>query len=235
MVNSFWRRLSGLTLRGQCILCADRGQPGVDICLACEAELPFLGPHCRCCALPLNQLDQPLCGHCLKSPPPFSRTEAVWEYRPPIAQLIQGFKYRRRFSYGKLLATISSRKFASAYQHSATPDLITPVPLHWRRQLQRGFNQSERLAVVFARQLNLPLIKVMKRRQATSPQQQLNASQRRKNLQQAFHVTRSVNGKTIAVVDDVMTTGATARAVSDCLLAAGAADVHIWCLARTPQ
>ena len=239
MVNSLWfrksTRLSPTSIRGRCILCSGSGQLGLDLCLACEREFPFLGPNCISCALPMTQLDERYCGQCLHSPPAFSRTEAIWEYHPPIAQLISAFKYNRQLSYGNVLFKIAASRFASAYYHSLYPDILTPVPLHWRRRLVRGFNQSELIAQHLAKQLHIPLMRTLKRTKSTASQQSLDANTRRRNLKGAFRVTEHVEGKVIAVVDDVMTTGATAEEISKCLLHAGAKQVHIWCLARTPR
>ncbi len=238
MVNRFFHSLSAplpnFSIIGQCILCGDSAQAGLDICPPCVAELPTLGHCCPRCALPLADGDGSDCGQCLLLPPPFSRTEAAWCYQPPIAQIISGFKYNHHYCYGKTLAVLMHRKIAGAYLHDALPDRITATPLHWSRLLRRGFNQSEQLARYYAKQLAIPLITAVKRRKATPAQQSLDALQRQQNLRGAFTVVEDVTGMCIALVDDVMTTGATASEISRCLLDAGAAEVHVWCLARTP-
>ncbi len=240
MVNSFFQpglsvfqAFKGLSLTGRCILCDAIGQPGLDICQGCEAELPGLGPHCRHCALPLPSLDQTLCGQCQLMPPPFERTVASYLYQYPVAELIGGFKYNRHLSYGKVLTLAGLNRFVSAYNHDL-PDIITPIPLHWRRRLKRGFNQSEHIAGYLSKGLGIPLLTLLKRSQFTPPQQQLDAQQRRQNLRGAFEATQVLEGQCVAVVDDVMTTGATATEVTKQLLDAGAGEVHIWVLARTP-
>jgi ComF family protein len=242
MVNSFFKRLRSLSqrpgklwIKGQCILCADKGQDTADICQACETDLPRVGHQCLRCALPLTDADQTECGQCLQAPPPFQRTHAPWLYQPPTAQLISAFKYRRHYSCGRTLAIIASASIVSAYKYDRLPDIITPTPLHWYRHLQRGFNQSEHLASVFAKQLHRPMQHLLKRNKATPAQQLLNARKRRQNLRGAFQVIGEVQGKTVAVVDDVMTTGATVSEISQVLLNAGAKEVHIWVLARTPH
>lgn len=241
MVNRFstpgWAAAQGYP--GCCVLCGGSGQPRLDICLDCQQDLPYLTHACHCCALPLSDCgkgehNQQLCGQCLQAPPPYLRTEAVWLYQPPIAQLISSFKYKNQYCYGHVLSIIGAKKIASAYKHSYFPDLVTATPLHWTRRLQRGFNQSERLARYWASRLGIPYQHCLKRIKATPPQQTLSATDRRRNLRNAFKICADVNGKRIAVVDDVITTGATARELTSCLLTAGAAEVHLWCLARTP-
>ncbi|MFA7555378.1 MAG: phosphoribosyltransferase family protein [Spongiibacteraceae bacterium] len=223
-----------IKLRGECILCGLEGQRHIDLCLACETELPVISHCCRRCALPLLNSYSPYCGQCLHAPPPFTRTVAVWLYHPPIAQLIGGFKYHKHYSYGRTLALAASGKFANAYSDTCLPDIIAPTPLHWWRQFKRGFNQSAHLAEQLSSSLGIPLERPLQRHKTTAAQQSLNAKQRKQNLKGAFTVMGDVQGKTIAIVDDVMTTGATADEISRCLLAAGATEVHIWCLARTP-
>ncbi|MEE8058380.1 MAG: phosphoribosyltransferase family protein [Pseudomonadales bacterium] len=239
MVNrffqAFYSKSPPLAVIGQCILCGDCGQPGLDLCRPCSDELPLLSHCCQRCALPLTDGSQNNCGQCLQSPPPFQHTKATWHYSPPIAQLISSFKYNHRYSYGHTLAKIMGFKLASAYTHNNLPDVIIATPLHWYRQLRRGFNQSEQLTQSLAKHLNIPPLRAVKRCKSTPPQQSLNARQRKQNLQGAFTVCADVTGKRLALVDDVMTTGATASEISRCLLKAGAAEIHIWCLARTPS
>jgi ComF family protein len=108
--------------------------------------------------------------------------------------------------------------------------------MHWRRRLQRGDNHAHYLAQIFSEQLGIPLLRGVKRQRYTQPQESLSKAQRRANLKRAFAVSSKLDltGMRLAIVDDVMTTGATANALSQCLLNAGATQVHIWCLARTP-
>ncbi len=137
----------------------------------------------------------------------------------------------------KLASPIIQQRYLSRTDPLATPDTIIAIPLHWRRYWQRGFNQSELLANSLSRQLKIPLVKALTRCRSTTMQQSLNAEQRQRNLHNAFAVTKPelIQGRRIALVDDVMTTGATATEVARTLLSAGAGEVHIWVLARTPR
>lgn len=245
MVNRFLKApdiLGGTTtagFAGCCLLCGGRGQARLDICLGCQQDLTYLTHACHRCALPLTNCcegdpERQLCGLCLQVPPPYLRTEAIWLYQPPIAQLISSFKYQNQYCYGRILCLLGAKKIVSAYTERDFPELITATPLHWTRRLQRGFNQSERLARYWAKQLGIPYQHCLRRIRATPAQQTLSAANRQRNLHNAFTVCADVSGKRIALVDDVITTGATASELSCCLLAAGAAEVHMWCLARTP-
>ncbi len=217
---------------GQCILCAGPGQKGLDLCSRCELELPVLTHCCQQCALPLQE-HAAYCGQCLLCPPPYQHVESPWLYLPPIAQLISRFKYNRQYSVGKILSKMAANRYVSTYIDRELPDLIVPIPLHWTRQITRGFNQSEHLARDYSRRLNIPTKRYLKRCRPTAAQQTLAADQRRRNMKGAFRASGDVSGKLVVVVDDVMTTGATVSEASRCLLEAGAREIHVWCLART--
>jgi ComF family protein len=229
MVNRFEQ----LLLPGTCLLCGAYSQRAVDICRACELELPALGPHCQACALPLaTSADH--CGNCLRKAPHFTRTHAGWRYQAQVAQLISQFKYHRQHAFGRVLAELLAAQLQAAYALQAFPELLIPTPMHWWRRLRRGFNQSEQLAQQLSLQLQIPLFAHIRRVRHSKAQRTLTAAERQRNLRSAFRVTKALAGQRVALVDDVMTTGATANEISRLLLAAGAAEVHIWCLARTP-
>ena len=109
------------------------------------------------------------------------------------------------------------------------------MPLHWFRHWRRGFNQARELASVLSRHTGVPSVNVASRIRATPPQRGLDARERRRNLTNAFCVSRNLEGASVAIVDDVLTTGASADALARALKAAGASRVSIWCCARTPE
>ncbi len=235
MVN-WLHALSYQLLPGRCQLCAAPSRRQRDLCTGCEADLPWLGVHCPRCALPLERPagGEVLCGQCLRRPPAFAGCRAAWQYGYPLDQMINGFKHRRRHDLGALLAELWLQRQALA--DSGRPELLVPVPLHWRRQLWRGFNQAERLAQHWGRHWGIPVADALRRVKPTPAQQQLDAAGRRRNLRGAFALRQpqAVRGRHIALVDDVVTTGATAQALADILGRAGARRVEVWCLARTP-
>ena len=152
-------------------------------------------------------------------------------YRFPVDRLVQRFKFNRHLAAGRLLAELMLRVLAPR-----TADLLVPVPLHWQRLFQRGFNQAVELAVPISRATNIPLLTTgLSRRRATQAQSGLDARARRKNLGGAFRWRHTKAPPAhVVLVDDVMTTGATAAECTRVLLAAGAGRVDIWTAARAP-
>lgn len=221
-----------------CLLCDETADTEHSLCSACEGELPWLGGHCQVCALPLPATGL-VCGECLKRPPAFARVEAPWRYAFPVDSLITRFKHRRQWPVGRLLAGLLSHHLLHAYAEGLPrPDALLAVPLSRQRLRQRGFNQAEMLADWLGASLALATQKLwLQRPQDTAHQQELDAAARKRNLRRAFALDEraAVQGRHLALVDDVLTTGATAEAIARLLRQAGAARVDIYCLARTPK
>lgn len=229
-----------------CLLCEEAiprddspGQNG--ICSPCQDYLLRPRYACQCCGLPLISADL-LCGQCLKKSPAFERTFSPFLYQKPLDSLIKQFKHQRQLRVGRVLAKIFANEVQQYYSHHhlSLPDYIVPTPLHWRRQWQRGFNQSMLVAGLIAEQIDIPVFKGCKKVVATHMQEQLNRQQRLKNLRGVFSLvsptaSASLEGKHCAIVDDVMTTGATANSLASTLRRAGAGTIHVWVLARTPK
>ena len=221
-----------------CFLCDETADGALAICTSCEAELPWLGGHCQVCALPLPSHGL-VCGACLKKPPSFSKVEVPWRYAFPIDSLITRFKHQARWPLGRLLGELLSQHLVHAFDEGLPrPDLLLPVPLASRRQRQRGFNQAAMLGQWLSTALQLPRQDAWLQRVLDTPaQQQLDAATRKRNLRKAFALASesAVAGRHIALVDDVLTTGATAESLARLLNKAGAARVDVYCLARTPK
>ncbi len=218
-----------------CLLCRLRSHSPLPLCGECFSHLQGNDHACERCALPLATDTGGLCRQCAAQPPAFDSVIAPLVYEPHIALLISRWKFQRERRLTRLLAQL--------WQAWVIPptdrDLLLPVPLHWRRLLWRGFNQAALLGLAIRagepQLASLPLRSdILRRRRATPAQSSLNAQQRSSNLQTAFQVRGDVRGLRIAVIDDVMTTGATADAIAVTLKTAGATDVQLWCLARTP-
>ena len=233
------RRLPWLRPRRHCQLCDEvTDHPTHGICTACEAELPWLGAHCRICAVPLAAHGL-ICGACQKKPPSFSRVEAPWRYAFPVDNLITRFKHQGQWPHGRLLAELLAAHLVHAYDEGLPrPQALLPVPLARRRQRQRGFNQAQMLADWLGASLKLPVQNDWLQRRVDTPAQQgLDAATRKRNLRQAFslELQAKVAGAHLALVDDVLTTGATAGMLALLLRRAGAVRVDVYCLARTPR
>ncbi len=215
------------------MLCDARGEHPVALCAACLADLPWLTTTCFQCAQPLP-VAMPQCGACLNLRPAFHRTLALFAYDELIAHCVSAFKFHGRLAYGKLWGILMSRAIARVYQADSLPRCILPMPLHPDRLKTRGYNQALELSLPIARYLQLPLYKTACQRiKATLPQSQSTSSKKRlKNVKNAFVVRASLPAH-VAIVDDVITTGATAHALSDALRKAGVQRVDVWCCART--
>jgi len=210
-----------------CLLC---GTPCGDgpLCGDCADSLPHHRiPACPVCALPT--LGGETCGACLKHPPAFSRTLAAFDYAFPVDALLHAFKYA-----GKLAATEAlAQALADLAKNRPLPDALIPMPLHPDRLKERGFNQAMELARALSRKLGVPALPdACSRRRDTAPQAGLPWKERRRNIRGAFACRRDFTGKRLAVVDDVMTTGATVGELAKTLKQAGA-EVEIWVVART--
>ncbi|MFZ3206328.1 MAG: ComF family protein [Pseudomonas sp.] len=227
-----------LKTKQTCLLCDEPADSAHSLCVSCESELPWLGARCQVCALPLPHAGL-TCGGCLRRPPRFDRVEAPWRYAFPVDSLITRFKHQAKWPLGRLLGELLSHHLLHAFDEGLTrPDLLLPVPLAERRQRQRGFNQAALLAQWLGEQLHLPLQQHWLLRLIDTPaQQQLDAATRKRNLRRAFALApaSAVSGLHLALVDDVLTTGATAESLARLLKKAGAARVDIYCLARTPK
>jgi ComF family protein len=212
-----------------CLLCGAAARDSA-ICAACDEALPRIGAACARCAVPLERAS--LCGECLRRPPHFDAALAVFEYRFPLDRLLQRFKYSADLAVGDWLAL----QLAARVNDAARPDLVVAVPLTARRLRRRGFNQAMELARVVAKRIGVRRsIDALARVRDTEPQPGLGRSARRANLRGAFRCDAQVDGEHVALVDDVVTTGATADAIAGALKAAGAARVSLWSVARTPD
>ncbi|HCS42290.1 MAG TPA: amidophosphoribosyltransferase [Pseudomonas sp.] len=221
-----------------CLLCGEASDDATPICTACETDLPWLGDQCQTCALPLPAAGL-TCGQCLKQPPAFERVAVPWTYSFPIDSLITRFKHSAKWPFGRLLAELLARSLQHRFDEDLDrPDVLVPVPLATKRLRQRGFNQAAMLARWLGSSLDIPCDeRLLLRVQDTSAQQELKADARKKNLRNAFALAPDapIKGRHLALVDDVLTTGATAQALARLLMDAGAARVDVYCLARTPK
>ncbi len=193
---------------------------------------------CQQCGL-RTLISVPHCGECLKSPPPWHQLYCLGDYQKPLSSYVHQLKYRNELQ----LADALTRLLADSIEDCAP--LITSVPLHWRRFLWRGYNQSHILAQGLVKHLhaaghNTDYQRLLKRIKATPHQQGLARKARQSNLNRAFHLRNDAAAliqpyEHIAIVDDVVTTGSTIRQLCHLLLEVGVKKIDIYCLCRTPE
>ena len=217
-----------------CLLCGERNGQVENLCAGCAGELPQLGPACRVCASPNRRGER--CHRCHRRPPPLSGTVAALRYESPVDYLVGQLKFRGRTSAARPLGQLLAAKLAE--QAAAAPRLVLPVPLHARRRRERGFNQASEITRALCSRWSLEWREdLVERVRDTPPQSGLSqARARRENIKGAFRAASSLNGgHHVAIVDDVMTTGATVFELARCLLAVGVGRVDAWVVARAPE
>ena len=201
-------------------------------CPPCWNALDFLGERgCATCGIPLEATDSGTCAACLARPPRIARTRAAVAYGDIARSLALRLKYGRKVAVARAMA-----RYMRPLLKTETGDaLLVPVPLHRRRLATRGFNQSLLIARELARHSSLTVSpQLLRRTRATPPLQGMSFSQRRRIVAGAFAVRskEEVAGRTVVLVDDVLTTGSTANACARALQRAGAARVELLCWAR---
>lgn len=229
-VGSRLRHLPGL-----CAVCGswDHGR----LCAECIARFTAPRPRCRLCALQVP-IATPVCGNCLVDPPPVSAALAAVDYGHPWDGLVTRFKFHAALDLGRSLA----QQMLAAFDRDKAPRpaWLVPIPLSAARLRERGYNQAWELVRHLARALDCPAdAQVLRRIKDTPHQLDFPIDQRAGNVRSAFGVDvrhrHTLRGRTVTLVDDVMTTGATTNEAARTLLDAGAAKVEVWVLARTPR
>jgi len=209
-LTSAGRIIDAALMPKQCVFCGLRSLPNdVSICGACHADLPWAA-------------DQ-------TSIPPLVCAVAKLEYTFPVDAAIKAMKFNRRLDYVPAFADLLLESMACLPDDI---DALVPVPLHWRRQVARGFNQAEELCTPLAKHTGLPMLRNVKRMRATSYQSALDAGHRHSNLQLAFSVQGEISAQHVLIVDDVMTTGETCGQLARALLENGAQCVSALAIAR---
>ena len=222
------------------------------ICDACVSELPWLGDCCQQCAVPLTT--DALCPDCQSKAPAYRRCISAFIYQAPIDNIILRLKKDPYVAEIKQLTALLAERILRCYQSTeqkqeqkpSLPELVIPMPLHWRKISQRGFNQSQiignLLSNYFLYEHKTPLkvlSDICQRTSNSQAQHTLDKKQRARSVKDAFSIRAArsggvnLKGRTVAILDDVVTTGATANAIASTVIKAGADQVDIWCLART--
>lgn len=215
----------------RCSLCGLNPADDVSgLCHACHDDLPWLDHACPICAEPRAVASNALCPRCSRHLPPFQSTTAALTYRFPVDRLLSSVKYHRRPQLLRWLTACLAERIQQRQQ--PLPEMLIPVPSHPLTLWRRGFNQAELIASLLASQLSITQKNLLRKRLLTQHQLELDRAQRLKNLTGAF-VVDGAPARHIAIVDDVMTTGATVTQAARALRQAGAGEIEVWVIART--
>ena len=239
-MRSFWSQLvafAGDTLLAPaCVLCGVEAA-GARLCVECARMLERNDRACARCAEPLP-LPTPLCGKCLQRLPAFDAAWAGYLYRAPFDHLVQRLKFNNTLAVGRALLPDWSTALRSHLSARAEPppQALIPIPLHRSRLRQRGYNQALELARDLGRELGLPVsAAALTRVRATAPMPGLDLTTRRRNVRGAFAVAaETAIPNRVALIDDVMTSGATLNEAAKVLKRAGVDWVEVWVLSRKP-
>lgn len=224
-----YRSLIGGLIPPVCLLCGARARLD-GLCYGCRHSLPVL-PSRRCptCAVPNQTAD--LCGRCLQKQPAYDRVVATYLYAFPVNVLVHGLKYRGNLAFARPLAAA----LVAALDAEPYPDVVIPMPLSPARLRSRGFNQAVELARLAQREFGFRIATHGCRRVRDSvPQADLPWKERARNVRGVFTCDLDLKGQSVAVVDDVLTTGATLNELAVTLKKRGAYNVVGWIAARTP-
>lgn len=231
-----------IPLPHQCQLCLHALPPRqpISLCLQCENALPWLAPGCPRCGLASAVVPpgEPQCAVCTMDPPPFQHCRGLFDFVPPVDNMIRHFKDREDFAAGNALARLLAEQFVRHHQElrRPLPSALVPVPLSDRRLGERGFNQSLILARAVGRYSGIPVLCAARRRpRPVADQRGLDRAARQRNTRGAFApapARRLTVPEHVAIIDDVVTTGATVTALARLLQRLGARFVDVWCLAR---
>ncbi|MBC7756208.1 MAG: ComF family protein [Bdellovibrio sp.] len=236
--------LKQFIFKPNCLLCAEstaqnskNTHPSTHaVCGECLAELPW-HPKTSCpqCGLASSGagLNAIVCGSCLNSPPDFDATKAVFLYAYPIDAMMLRYKYGSMLNLGDTFGEFLAEKI-NIEDCLRNIDLIVPMPMHPQRLQERGFNQALEIAKILTKNCKEKLdYKSTERQTLTPPQASLPLKERVKNIKGAFKVNTALKEKRIAIIDDVMTTGASLNELAKTLKKAGASHVECWVVART--
>jgi len=222
-------------ISSSCVLCDTTVNREVSICDACQADLPTISQACKICGIPLNKT-QLICGQCLKAPPEVDYSVNLYHYEAPVDYLIMELKFGQKLSYAAILGFLLKQQLLKNNLKDL-PDALLPVPLHKKRLIKRGFNQSLEIAKIVAKELKIPIeYQLIQRNKVTRAQTELNIKQRKRNIKGCFNLQneneRMPAFQHVVIIDDVVTTGATTNELAKVLKNTGVKKVGVWSIAR---
>jgi ComF family protein len=229
LLRGLRRSLDYLFAPGICLACGAALDDAESLCASCRGRLRRVPAACRYCGQP-NPADGPACPACLRDPPRWQRLVAPLEYRGLARDYLLQLKFAESLHLAKTLCRCCGDAFRDC---RPPPQALLPVPLHSLRLRERGYNQAAEIAAVWSRMFAIPVDRrALIRRRATESQSGLGARQRALNVRGAFSVDNRHGYRHVAIVDDIVTTGSTADAITRALHRAGVDYVEIWALAR---
>jgi ComF family protein len=226
-------KIADFLLPNSCLQCQQvmRSDDQPPFCKACSSTLPLLMNGCAQCAVPLSgeHREQLICGQCQKAPPAFEQTTCFRPYSKPFSGWIAKYKYEKHLPTGLAL----SNDFLNQHSGRFLPQALIPVPLHKKRLKQRGYNQAALIAKHLSKHWEIPLLSNVAIRQKYTEQMiKLKKPEREKQITGAFKITTKIPYSHVAIVDDVMTSGATANELAKMLKKSGVAEVSVIVLCR---
>jgi len=232
-LNTILQQSLNWVIPEKCIDC-NRAIKSNDTCICdiCYPKLPFLDNACQHCGQPFNA-DADICGRCIKSSPIYDQCFYAFKYEYPIDKQICQFKYSERPELAKPIAKLLYHEIKQHYL--PTPELLIPVPVHTRKLRERGFNQSLLLTKILSSLTGIPYANSIDKYRHTSPQAQQTLKQRHNNIKNSFRLNTKINAKHVAIIDDVITTGATVSEISKILQKNGVDYIQVWGVAHTLQ
>lgn len=231
LLRAFAEELCAFVVPLHCPVCDEILLPGTLICDSCRSGIERAGePVCKRCGKPLGDERVEYCRDCSRKKHLFVQGKAVFVYKGEIRQSMYRFKYANRREYALFYAREAAEQYREWVARRRIEGII-PVPMHRRKERQRGYNQAEVFARALGRELGLPTASPVKRIRNTVPLKTLNERERRHNLKNAFHLEPDiVKWNQILLVDDIYTTGSTMDAVAEVLLSAGIKNIYYICI-----
>ena len=222
-----------MKIRSACELCGGNTSRLISLCQACQGDFPVLQGCCKLCSIELGSdtRTDSVCGQCLQNPPAVDYALSLFHYDSPIDYMVSELKFNHRLSYAAILGSLLAEKILA--EDFLAPEAIVPVPLHAKRLVKRGFNQSLEIATALSKKLNIPIDKsLVTRTKYTLAQSDLSAKDRHKNIRGCFEITKLLDYQHIVIIDDVVTTGSTTNELAGLLKRSGVKKVGVWSIAR---
>ncbi len=238
-----FKKIFNVVFPSTCHICKSvTDHPGV--CSKCWKKLIFItNPKCKICGFPFEFHDKEsdvnadlICPRCIKEKPDFTRAIAVLKYNDASKKIVLPFKHADRTDLRKFVADLMVLAVEAERDVSSCCDFVVPVPLHLKRLVHRKYNQAALLATDISRGVKIPFLNALRRVKFVQSQGHLSVKKRRENIKNCFEVSKKyagkIAGKNILLVDDVMTTGATANECARVLKKAGAKNVYVLAFCR---